>query len=160
MQGANNGPKSATDRPAEGASSTSRHLSLRFCPSSFALPFSGRSYACRNVGTKPTFSQKDERTEAIPLVRCDAFLLRFCSKKNATRSRSLEAQGSCCSFWPKLSNDPNLSKIRPCLAEIGSTLFQPNQQERTAPNQSNRLRQRQLHPRLMSSKSTRDDSFS
>ena len=72
-------------------------------------------------------------------VRYCCVLAAFCSIKNAARSRSLEAQGSCCSFWPKLSNDPNLSKIRPCLAEIGPTLFQPNQQERTAPNQRNRL---------------------
>ena len=64
-----------------------------------------------------------------------AFLL----SKNTARSQSLEAQGSCCSFWPKLPNYLNLSKIRPCLAEIGPTLFQPNQQERTAPNQRNRL---------------------
>ena len=78
-------------------------------------------------------------SEAIPLVRCSAFLLRFFSIKNSARSWSLEEQGSSCSFWPKLSNDLNLSKIRPCLAEKGPTLFQPNQQERTAPNQRNRL---------------------
>ena len=70
-------------------------------------------------------------------MRC--VLAAFCSLKNTARSRSLKAQWSCCSFWPKLSNDPNLSKIRPCLAEIGPTLFQSNQQERTAPNQRNRL---------------------
>ena len=71
----------------------------------------------------------------LDVVRSCCVLL----KKNAARSQSLEAQGSLCSFWPKLSNDPNLSKIHPCLAEIGPTLFQPNQQERTAPNQRNRL---------------------
>ena len=72
-------------------------------------------------------------------VRSCCVLAAFFLSKNAARSQSLEAQGSCCSFWPKLSNYLNLSKIRPCLAEIGPTLFQPNQQERTAPNQRNRL---------------------
>ena len=75
-------------------------------------------------------------SEAIPLVRCGAFLLRSCCillYKNAARSRSLEAQRSCWSFWPKLSNDPNLSNICPCLAEIGPT---PARTQRTQPKES------------------------
>ena len=41
----------------------------------------------------------------------------------APRSHCLEAVQSRGGFWPKLSNEPNLSKIPPCLAEIGPTLL-------------------------------------